>query len=85
MCLGVPGKVTRVEDNPLGMAMGEVDFGGVLKDVCLAYVPEVRVGDYVVVHAGFAISQVDEAEAAEILDLLEQIAAVGEAEAASQA
>ena len=82
MCLGVPGKVTRVEDNPLGMAMGEVDFGGVLKDVCLAYVPEVRVGDYVVVHAGFAISQVDEAEAAEIFDLLEQIAAVGEAEAA---
>ena len=84
MCLGVPGKVTRVEGNPLGMAMGEVDFGGVLKNVCLAYVPEVRVGDYVVVHAGFAISQVDEAEAAEILDLLEQIAAVGEAEAAGR-
>ena len=84
MCLGVPGKVIRVEDNPLGMVMGDVDFGGVLKDVCLAYVPEVRVGDYVVVHAGFAISQIDEAEAAEILDLLGQIAAVGDAEAAGR-
>ncbi len=74
MCLGVPGKVIKVDDNPLGMPMGQVDFGGVVREVCLAYVPEVQVGEYVIVHAGFAISQVDEKEAAEILELLAQMA-----------
>ena len=55
MCLGVPGKVVSKEPNALGMMMGVVSFGGVKKEVCLAYVPEVEVGDYVIVHAGFAI------------------------------
>jgi len=73
MCLGVPGRVTRVEENALGMTMGTVDFGGIAKQVCLAYVPEAKVGDYVIVHVGFAISRVDEHEAHEVFRLLEEM------------
>ncbi len=72
MCLSVPGRVEETWD--IGETlMGRVDFGGVHKQVCLAYVPEVRVGDYVLVHVGFALSIVDEASAAETLDLFHQI------------
>jgi hydrogenase expression/formation protein HypC len=73
MCLGVPGQVVSVEENALGMTMGKVSFGGVTKDVCLAYVPEVKPGDYVIVHVGFAISKVAEEEAREVFRLLEQM------------
>lgn len=73
MCLGIPGKVVSIEENPLGMTQGKVSFGGITKDVCLAYVPGVQVGDYVVVHVGFAISRIDEDEAAEVFRLLEQM------------
>ena len=73
MCLGVPGRVTEVAENAQGMLMGRVDFGGVGKEVCLAYVPEVKVGDYVIVHVGFAISIVSEEEAAETFELLRQM------------
>lgn len=69
MCLGVPGRITEVIENDL-MRMGRVDFGGVTREICLAYVPEAQVGDYVIVHAGFAISQLDQAEAHETLELL---------------
>ncbi len=72
MCLGIPGKVIEIRDDA-GLRMGRVDFGGVRKDACLAYVPEVNLGDYVVVHVGFAISQVDEEEALKTLELLEQM------------
>lgn len=70
MCLGVPGKVVRVETNPLGMTVGRVEFGGITRDVSLTYVPEVKVGDYVVVHVGFALSVIDETAAAEIFSFL---------------
>lgn len=80
MCLGVPGKVVRIEENPLGMTMGRVDFGGIIKDVCLAYVPGVRVGEYVVVHVGFAISRVDEEEARRTWDYLREMDELGELE-----
>ena len=73
MCLGVPGRVLEIEPNSLGMTMGRVSFGGIVKEVCLAYVPEAQVGDYVIVHAGFAISRLDEAEAMEVFDLLSQM------------
>lgn len=73
MCLGIPGRVVSVEQNPLGMTQGKVSFGGITKDVCLAYVPGVEVGDYVVVHVGFAISRIDENEAAEVFRLLEEM------------
>ena len=66
MCLGIPGRIieTRVDR---GVTMATVDFGGVTKDVCLAYLPDAAVGDYAIVHAGFAISRLDEASAEESL------------------
>lgn len=72
MCLGVPGQIVQTDDNDF-MRMGAVDFGGVTRNVCLAYTPEAQVGDYVVVHAGFAISQIDQAEAQEILKLMMEV------------
>ncbi|HZL01601.1 MAG TPA: HypC/HybG/HupF family hydrogenase formation chaperone [Cellulomonas sp.] len=72
MCLGIPGRVIETRDDD-ALLMGKVDFGGVRKEVCLAYTPEVQVGDYVVVHVGFAISRLDEAEALKTLEILGQI------------
>lgn len=83
MCLGVPGQVLSLEPDPLGLTMGRVSFGGVVKRVCLAYVPEAQLGDYVIVHAGFALSKVDEQEAMEVFDLLRQMGALEDTEAAS--
>ncbi len=71
MCLAVPGRILSVTQGELRMA--KVSFGGIAKDVCLAYVPEAAVGDYVVVHVGFAISRMDEAEAARVLAYLAEI------------
>jgi len=70
MCLGVPGKVVAVERNALGIGNGKVDFGGVVKEVCFAYTPEVEIGEYVVVHVGFAISKIDEEEAKRVFAYL---------------
>ncbi len=76
MCLGIPGKVAETYlQNDLPMA--KVEFGGIRKEICLAYVPEAVVGDYVIVHVGFAISRVDEKEAEEIFSYLEQIGEAG--------
>ena len=70
MCLAIPGKVIDIETNPLGMTMGRVSFGGIIKDVSLAYLPDTKLGDYVVVHVGFAISKIDEEQAGEIYEFL---------------
>jgi hydrogenase expression/formation protein HypC len=78
MCLGVPGKVVRIEPDPLGMTMGTVSFGGIKKEVCLAYVPDVQIDDYVIVHVGFAISKIDEAEAREVFDALREMGELDE-------
>ena len=79
MCLGVPGEVLEVERQGDGAPpMGRVSFGGVIKEVCLAYVPEVEPGDYVIVHVGFAISRLDREEAAETLRYLAEIDRLGE-------
>jgi hydrogenase expression/formation protein HypC len=75
MCLGIPGRVTEIRDEA-GLAMGRVDFGGLRKDACLAYLPEVRVGDYVIVHVGFAISRVDEVEALRTLEMLDRMGVI---------
>ena len=72
MCLGIPGKLLAVHEQD-GLAMGKVEFGGIAKDICLAYVPEAQVGDYVLVHVGFAISRIDEQEAQEIFSYIQQI------------
>ena len=76
MCLAIPGKIESLAgDDPI-MRSGQVSFGGVLREVNLAYVPEAKVGDYVLVHVGFAISLVDEQEALKLLKELEEIAAL---------
>ena len=69
MCLAIPGRIVEVNEDGL-MRMGRVDFGGVIREICLAYVPEAQIGDYVIVHVGFAISQLDEDEAQETIRLL---------------
>ena len=72
MCLGIPGSVmeTYLQND---LPMGKVEFGGIVKEVCLAYTPEAQVGDFVIVHVGFAISRIDETEAQEIFTYLEEI------------
>ena len=80
MCLAVPGKITSISgDDPL-LRTGKVDFGGILKEVSLAYVPEAEVGDYVIVHVGFALSRVDEAEAQQVFEYLRQMEELSELE-----
>jgi len=80
VCLGVPGKVLTVEENAQGMSMGTVSFGGVNKEICLAYVPEARPGDHVIVHAGFAISIIDEQQAAETFEILRRMGELADLE-----
>jgi len=80
MCLGVPGKILSIEPNAVGLTMGKVSFGGIGKEVCLAYVPEAQVGDYVIVHAGFALNKLDEQEAAEVFALLKEMGELAELE-----
>jgi hydrogenase expression/formation protein HypC len=82
MCLGIPGRVIDVREES-GLTMGRVDFGGVRKEACLAYVPNVQVGEYVIVHVGFAISRVDEEEALRTLELLGQMGDMVQAELAT--
>ncbi len=72
MCLGIPGKVLELYEAD-GMKMGKVDFGGVIKEACLEYLPEIQVGDYTIVHVGFGISQLDEEEAQRTLEMLREM------------
>ena len=84
MCLAIPGKVVTISgDDPL-TRMGRIDFSGVIKQASLAYVPEVGIGDYVIVHVGFALSKVDEAEAQKVFSYLKQIGELGELEDQAQ-
>ena len=80
MCLAIPGKIVEVLDT-VGLRMAKVDFGGVVREACLAYLPEAGLGDYVMVHVGFAISKVDEAEAARTYEILRELDQLGELEA----
>jgi len=73
MCLAVPGKLISVDESPSLMRSGKVNFGGILKEVSLAYVPEAKLGDYVLVHVGFALSIVDEAEANQVFEYLRKM------------
>jgi hydrogenase expression/formation protein HypC len=77
MCLGIPGRIIEVYETS-GLPMGKIDFGGVIKEACLAYVPEAKVGDYTIVHVGFALNVIDEEEAQKTLDLLSEIGALDE-------
>jgi len=74
MCLAVPGRIISViEDGNLGLRRGKVDFSEIRKDVCLDYTPEARVGDYVLVHVGFALSVVDQEEASRVFEALREL------------
>ena len=77
MCLAVPGRITRIEDRG-GTLMSVVDFGGITKDVCLQYIPDANVGEYVVVHVGFAIQRLDEESAKRTLAEFEHLGVLEE-------
>lgn len=77
MCLGIPGRVTAIDESG-GLRMGTVDFDGIVKEVCLAYLPEIAVGDYTIVHVGFAIAKLDEASARETLALFHELGVLDE-------
>ncbi len=77
MCLGIPGKVIEISGEGF-MRTGKIDFDGIVKEVSLAYVPEIEVGDYAIVHVGFAITQLDEESAQETLALLRRLDVVDE-------
>lgn len=78
MCLAVPGKIKSIENTDPVLRSGKVDFGGVSRDVNLCYVPEANVGDYVIVHVGFALSKLDEQEANEVFEYLRQMEAAAD-------
>jgi hydrogenase expression/formation protein HypC len=77
MCLGIPGKIIATYKAE-GLLMGKIDFGGVVREACLAYVPDAQVGDYTIVHVGFALNLIDEDEARQTLELLDEIGVLGE-------
>lgn len=82
MCLAVPGKIVSViEDEQPHLRRGKVDFGGVLKEICLAYTPEAVAGDYVLVHVGFSLNRIDEEEARRILDTFREMDELDQAQA----
>jgi hydrogenase expression/formation protein HypC len=72
MCLAIPGKIVEFHENH-GVRMSKVDFGGITREACLEYIPDAKLGDYVLVHVGFAISKVDEEEAARTYKYLEEM------------
>ena len=81
MCLAIPGKVLSVSGEDPLTRMGKIDFSGVVKEACLAYVPDAQIGDYVIVHVGFALSKVDEAEAQKVFEYLKQMEELGDLKA----
>jgi hydrogenase expression/formation protein HypC len=79
MCLGVPGKILEIYEKQ-GLQMAMVDFSGVKREACIEHVPEAKIGDYAIIHVGFAISLLSEEEAQETLDLIRQVMEAGEME-----
>lgn len=78
MCLAIPGKVLEIQQDAHGVRMGKTNFGGIVKHVCLEYTPDVQCGDYVLVHVGFALGKVDEAEAERTYRALDELEQLGE-------
>ncbi len=72
MCLGVPGKIIEIDDSA-ELLMAKIDFGGIVREACLEYVPEAKVGDYAIIHVGFAVSLLSEEEAQESLAMLREM------------
>ena len=82
MCLAVPGRIVSIAGNDPLMRMAKVNFGGIVKDVNLAYVPDAKIDDYVIVHVGFALNTVDEAEANQVFEYLKEMGELAELEEA---
>lgn len=80
MCLAIPGKIESIYGSDPLTRMGRVNFGGIFKEACLAFVPEAKIGDYVIVHVGFALSKLDEDEAQKVFDYLKQMEDLAELE-----
>ncbi len=80
MCLAVPGKIVSIEGNDALTKQAKVNFGGIIKEISLAYVPDAKIGEYVIVHVGFALSKVDEEEAVKVFEYLKQIGELEELE-----
>jgi len=80
MCLAVPGKIMSIEGSDAMLRSGKVNFAGIIKNINLAYVPEAKIGDYVLVHVGFAISTIDEAEAQEVFQYLREMGELADLE-----
>lgn len=80
MCLAIPGKLIEITDDGHGLRMGRANFGGIVKQICLEYTPEAREGDYVLVHVGFALNLVDEAEAERTYAALKELQQLDELE-----
>jgi hydrogenase expression/formation protein HypC len=78
MCLAIPGKITVISGEDPLERVGKIDFGGIIKEASLAFVPEARAGDYVIVHAGFALSRLDEDEAHKVFDYLKRMGELSE-------
>ena len=75
MCLGIPGKIIEIYQSS-GLKMGKIDFGGVTREACLEYIPEAKIGDYTLIHVGFALNIISEDEAQETLKLITEIAEI---------
>jgi hydrogenase expression/formation protein HypC len=84
MCLAIPGKVIEIQEDHAGVRMGKANFGGIVKQVCLEYTPEVSCGDYILVHVGFALGKVDEAEARRTYEALKELNQLTELEVESE-
>ena len=77
MCLGIRGKITEIYEHN-GLQMGKIDFGGVVREACLQYVPEAKIGDYTLIHVGFALNIISEEDAMETLEILRSISDLGQ-------
>jgi hydrogenase expression/formation protein HypC len=73
MCLAVPGKVVSIDESNPELKMAKVNFGGVIKDICIQWLPDVSVGEYVLAHVGFALNKIDEKDAEETIEILKQM------------
>ena len=80
MCLAIPGKLLEIQEDAHGVRMGRANFGGIIKQVCLEYTPDAQMGDYVLVHVGFALSKVNQEEAERTYQALKDLAQLGELE-----
>lgn len=80
MCLAIPGKIISVNNNDSGLKMAKVNFAGVKKDICVEWLHEPKVGEYVLVHVGFALSKIDQQDAEETLDILRQMGDISDSE-----